>query len=149
MKRISDPTSALTGIFLVLVACLAFYLSRSLSSFTDVGLGPGFVPRAIALLQLVMGCALVLFGMTRQGEPVEGMRLRPFLVLASIAFFALSIERLGLVAALSGLILLACAAHPGTRPRDAVLLAAGTSAASVLIFVKALGLTIPVWPPGF
>jgi hypothetical protein len=138
----------LTGVFLILVALLAFYLASPLSSLTEVGLGPGYVPKMFASIQLGLGLILVLGGLLKQGEALESWQMRPLLlILASIVFFAISIERLGLVLAVTGLVLISCAANRGTTFREAVILALSSAAVSALLFVKLLGLSIAVWPP--
>jgi putative tricarboxylic transport membrane protein len=148
MGRIKDLNLVFTGIFLILVALLAFYLSAPLSSMTDVGLGPGYVPKMFAFVQLGFGALMIFNGFVQEGEPTEPWHLRPLLlVLASVAFFAFSITRMGLVVSVVGLVLISCAAHRGTTWREAVALAAGSAVVSVLLFVKLLGLTMPVWPP--
>jgi putative tricarboxylic transport membrane protein len=148
MQRIKNLNGVLTGTFLILVALFGFYLAWPLSSTSEVGLGPGYVPKLFAILQLVLGALLVADGLFEEGEAPEPWRLRPLLlVLASVAFFAMTIQRLGLVVALTGLVLISCAAHRETTFREALALAAGSVVVSALLFVKALGLVIPMWPP--
>ena len=137
----------LTGIFLILVALLALYVSWPLSSKSEVGLGPGYAPKMFALIQLVLGAVMLVHGFLQPGEAPEPWHLRPLvLILGSVAFFAISIERLGLVIALVGLVLIGCAANRGTKFREALALAIGSAVFSWLVFVKALGLTIRMWP---
>ena len=90
MNRIKDLNEVLTGIFLILVALLAFYLSWPLSSNTEVGLGPGYVPKMFAFIQLGLGAMMIVNGFLQAGEAPEPWHLRPLvLVLASVAFFAI------------------------------------------------------------
>lgn len=77
MPRIKNMNEVLTGIFLILVALLAFYLLAPLSSGTQIGLGPGFVPRLFAFIQLALGVVLVISGMVTAGEPSDAWQLRP------------------------------------------------------------------------
>jgi len=148
MNRIKDMNEVLTGIFLILVALLAFYLAWPLSSTTEVGLGPGYVPKMFAVIQFAIGVIMIVNGFVQAGEATEPWHLRPLvLILASIAFFAMTIERMGLVLALTGLVLIGCAANRDTKFREAIALAIGSVVFSVIVFVKALGLTIPLWPP--
>jgi putative tricarboxylic transport membrane protein len=138
----------LTGVFLILVALLAFYLAWPLSSTTEVGLGPGYVPKMFAIMLLALGALLIGDGFVEEGEAPERWHWRPLvLVLGSVAFFALTIERMGLVVALTGLVLISCAANRETKFYEAVALAIGSVVVSALLFVKALGLSIPMWPP--
>lgn len=148
MDRIKNMNEVLTGVFLILVALLAFYLAWPLSSSTEVGLGPGYVPKMFAFMQLGLGALMIGNGFLQEGEASEPWHLRPLvLVLASVAFFAMTIERMGLVVALTGLVLISCAANRETKFYEAVALAIGSVVVSALLFVKALGLTILLWPP--
>src|SRR4051794_11208040 len=116
MSHIKNMNGVMTGIFLILVALVAFYLSWSLSGNTEVGLGPGYVPRMLAFIQLGLGLLLIVDGFLEAGEPTERWHLRPLvLILASVAFFAVTIERLGFVIALTGLVLIGCAANRETK----------------------------------
>lgn len=147
VRLAKDINAVLTGVFLILVALLAFYLAWPLSSKTEVGLGPGFVPKMLALVQLALGAVLVVDGFLQAGEASEAWQLRPLLlILGSIAFFAATIERQGLAVALTGLVLISCLANRGTKFYEALALAFGSVIVSVLLFVKALGLSIPGWP---
>ncbi|HSV82991.1 MAG TPA: tripartite tricarboxylate transporter TctB family protein [Ramlibacter sp.] len=148
MSRPRNLNEVLTGVFLILVAICAFVLAWPLSSRTDVGMGPGFLPKTLATVLLAMGAAMAGHGL-RWGEPEapEPWHLRPIvLVLGSVAFFAASIESLGLVVALTGLVLIACAANSEARVGETLALAAGSVVVSALVFVKALGLQLALWP---
>jgi len=148
MNLSKNMNEVLTGLFLVFVALFAFYLSWPLSSGTEVGLGPGFVPRMFAFIQLVLGIVLVASGLSTAGERLEAWQARPLLlILGSITFFAVSIERMGLLISVTGLVLISCAANRDTSFRETVILAVSSAAASALLFVKLLGLSIAVFPP--
>jgi putative tricarboxylic transport membrane protein len=146
MHYIRHINHLMTGIFLILVSLLAFYLSRRLSMFTEIGLGSGFIPRMLASIQLLFGLALIASGFLSAGEPGGVWRLRPLIVLAAIVFFGITIESMGVLISVSGLVLIACAADSDVRPVEALTLAIGSAVFSTLLFVKALGLSIPVWP---
>ena len=149
MALVKNSNQVFTGVFLILVAMLAFYLAWPLGRTTEVGLGPGFVPYMFAFAQVILGGMLVMQGFRGDRQPADAWKLRPLvLVLASVAFFALSIQKMGLVVALSGLVLISCAAHQETTWREALALAIGSVVVSALVFVKALGLVIPIWPAG-
>lgn len=149
MRSIGNSNHFMTGLFLVGVSILAFYLSRQLSTFTDIGLGSGFVPRMLASAQLLLGLALIASGVLTVDDTRERWRLRPLIVLAAIVFFGMTVESLGLMISVTGLVLIACAANDEMRAVEALALAIGSAIVSALLFVKALGLSIPVWPPKF
>lgn len=149
LGKVKDANRVLTGLFLALVALLGFYLARPLSNFTDVGLGPGFAPNVFAGIQLAIGLALIAFGLVRDGEPPESWQLRPLLIIVAIVFFGMTIETMGMVIALTGLVLIACCANKSTKVIEALGLAVGTVVFSAIVFVKLLGLTMPLWPAMF
>jgi len=78
-------------------------------------------------------------------RPLAGLQWRPTAaVFGAIAFFALTIDGLGLLPATFGTGLLAALARPGTRPLRALAVAAGLTAASWVIFVVLLQLRLPL-----
>lgn len=143
---IKNVKHLMTGTFLILVAAVAIYASRQLSTFTEIGLGPGFLPRTLAGVQFVFGSALIVSGFMSVGEPIVRWPARPLLVLVAVVFFGMSLESMGMVIAVMGLVLIACTANSEMRPVEAAILAVGSAAFSAVLFVTLLGLTIPVWP---
>lgn len=78
-------------------------------------------------------------------RPLAGLQWRPTAaVFGAIAFFALTIDGLGLLPAAFGTGLLAALARPGTQPLRALAVAAGLTAASWVIFVVLLQLRLPL-----
>ena len=147
-SRIKNLNHFMTGIFLILVAIVALWAAWSLSSKTDLGIGPGYVPKVLSVAMIGLGLLLVVNGLLHDGEPTAPWHLRPLvLILSSVVFFALTIERMGLAVALTGLVLLGCAANRGTSFREAISLAVGAVVVSALLFIKALGLSMMLWPP--
>jgi hypothetical protein len=74
--------------------------------------------------------------------PVRG----PLFVCAAILLFAAVIDPLGLPLTAFITILVAAAASPETRWIESIVWAAILSVASTLLFVTALGLSLPLWP---
>ncbi|KQT02772.1 tripartite tricarboxylate transporter TctB family protein [Rhizobium sp. Leaf386] len=149
IRRSIDRGRIFIGLYLLFTAALGFYLSSSLRMTTDVGVGPGFMPKAVSLLLFLIGSALVITGLLNEdAEPPAVLKVRPLLTLFAIVFFGATIEWMGLVIALSGLVFISCLAHRGTKVIEAVSLAAFTVAFASLVFVKALGLTMHLLPLG-
>jgi putative tricarboxylic transport membrane protein len=140
-------TDVFTGLLLSAIALVALALSWHLRLGTAFRMGPGYVPQLLCYLQIALGAAVAISGLTRPGEPLETWVLRPIvLVLAGVVFFALTIERLGLVVAVTGMVVISCLANRETKVWEAVLLGAGLAAFSVLVFVTGLRLPILVLP---
>ncbi|GLK79760.1 tripartite tricarboxylate transporter TctB family protein [Methylopila turkensis] len=142
-----DLQDALFGAFLVAVAALTFYATRTLTFGSPADMGPGFMPRVLAGIAMAFGLFFVARGLSRGGEAIERPHLRPFAaVLGAIAVFALLGVKAGLAVAALAAVLVAAAGSDETRPVEAVLFAVALAVASVLLFVTALALPIPAWP---
>ena len=80
------------------------------------------------------------------GAAVERMRLRPFIgVLGGGVAFALLIDRAGILVAAMGAILGAALADRTSRWHEVASLAMLAMAFCAIVFVKLLGLNIPLW----
>jgi putative tricarboxylic transport membrane protein len=145
--RVRDLNDLFTGIFLIVVALAALELSKNLPVGTATSMGPAYVPRLMCFVQIAFGAGIVLQGFLIDGTTFEAWRLRPLLaILGSVAFFCFAIERLGLAAAVVGLVLMSTFAHRPTRWIEAVVLAVGMAVFAVVVFVGGLGLSMLVWP---
>ena len=149
MLRIRNVNDVLAGLFLIAVAMLAAALTWHLRAGSAASMGPGYLPKLLITAQVFFGVAIVAQGVWGPDDRLEPWSLRPIIwILASVAFFGVTIERLGLVVAVFGLVLLSALGHRGTRQVEPLLLAAALAAFSVLVFVQALGLPLQVWPAG-
>jgi putative tricarboxylic transport membrane protein len=114
---------------------------------TAVRMGPGYWPRLLGFLLIGLGVLIWLAEMRRAEETPASMPLRPILmILVSIIAFALAAERLGLVAAIAVSVLLSVLARPGARLAEAMILTVGLVIFSALLFVKVLGVSLPLLP---
>jgi hypothetical protein len=79
-------------------------------------------------------------------RPLAGIQWRPTVaVFAAVTFFALTVDGLGLLPATFGTGLLAALARPGTKPLRALVIAAGLTAGSWIIFVVLLQLRLALF----
>lgn len=119
----------------------------------DVGsplrMGPGFYPLALGLVLVGIGVAVVAKGFVAgEHEPIGGVDWRAMaLITGALLFFGLTVRGLGVVGALSGATLLASLARSQTRPLEALLIAVGLTVLSVLVFIVALQLRLPLIGP--
>lgn len=136
-----------------------------------LNMGPGYVPLALGGVLAALGVATVVKAYVApdpapeatssaedaaptsdRGEPREhdvderllaGLKWRPILLLtAAILFFAYTVDGLGLLPASFGAG--ALASFAGSRPLRALLISAGITAASYIIFVALLQLRLPL-----
>jgi hypothetical protein len=133
--------------FLVALGALAFALAGELSIGSAAAMGPGYVPRGLALIIMVYGLVLGVRAALAGRVAFPQIAWRPLLLIStSVALFAVLLPLAGL--ALTSLAVVICAglAAYDVRLRENAVLALGLATFAVLLFVTVLGLPIPVWP---
>jgi putative tricarboxylic transport membrane protein len=144
---IRNPLDFFGGIALVVIALVAFWAARDLAGSRGISFGPGTAPRLFAGLLAAAGAAVVVLGLVAGGGGVGRYPVRgPVLVTAAILAFAALIGPLGLALSTFIAILVAAAASPETRWREAVPFAAALTFFCTLLFRYLVGLAVPVWP---
>ena len=142
-----DLQDLLFGLFLVAVAAGTLVATRNLAVGHAADMGPGYMPRVVALALVGFGLFFSGRGLMRTRLGIAPVQLRPLLaILTSVGIFALTAERLGLAIASVLAVILASFATREGRLVETVAFAVVLSGAAVLLFVKVLGLPIPVWP---
>jgi hypothetical protein len=144
--RLNLPDLAFAA-FLIALGAFAFALASELSVGTAASMGPGYVPRALALLIMVYGLVLGARAALAGWQAFPAIALRPLLLVgASVALFALLLPIAGL--ALTSFVVVVCAGFAAydVRVRENLALAVALAAFAVGLFVAALGLPIPIWP---
>jgi hypothetical protein len=145
--RRGDLKEVAFGLFLVVLAAVAFFATAGLSVGTAADMGPGFVPRALAWVILGFGAAFCVTGLLKAAEPFPELAWRPLAaILAGIAVFALLFASQGLVIAAIGSVLVSGTAAGPVHWRRLALFGIVLAAFSALLFVKGLGLPFRVWP---
>jgi hypothetical protein len=112
-------------------------------------MGPGYIPLVLGGLLTAFGVAVVVKGfIAGEGEPVGEVPWRAIiLITAAVMFFGVTVRGLGVVGALFGASLLAALAREQTSPLIALLIAIGLTAFSVVLFIFALQLRLPLVGP--
>jgi Tripartite tricarboxylate transporter TctB family len=122
-------------------------LAYDIGSLTNMG--PGYVPLVLGLILAGLGGLIILKGFIAvEGEPIGPVDWRAVvLITASLLFFGITVRGLGVVGALFGATLLASLARSATGWREALVIAAGLTVLSVLIFIVALQLRLDLIGP--
>lgn len=127
-------------------------LGFALMSLTyDIGdsarLGPGGFPLFVGILLSGIGALVVVKAFVAEaGEPIGSVDWRALaLVGAALLFFGLTVRGLGVGGALFGASFLGAYARAQTGWKEAVLIAAGLTVLTIVIFVVALRLRVPLF----
>ena len=146
ISRLNVPDLAFAA-FLIALGVLAFALASELTVGTAAAMGPGYVPRGLALLIMVYGLALGVRSAFSGHVAFPDMAWRPlFLISASVALFAVVLPIAGLAITSLAVVICAGLASYDVRLRENAILAVALAIFAVLLFVTVLGLPIPIWP---
>jgi hypothetical protein len=146
-RRIRNPKDFYGGLALMALGLVGWWGSLDLGGSKGVYFGAGTAPRLFSGLLILIAAAVTVTGVTKDGPALGGYPIRgPVFVSAAVLIFAAMITPLGLPLTSFITILVAAAASPETRWIESILWAAALSVASTLLFVTALGLSIPIWP---
>ncbi len=97
-SAIRGPQDFVGGLVLMLVALFAFWASGDLAGQRGFSFGPGTAPRLFAGLLFLLGAAVALNGLLKDGSPLQRFAIRgPLFVTVAIVFFSFAIRLLGLI----------------------------------------------------
>jgi hypothetical protein len=144
-KAIRCSKDLWSGIIFLAMGCAAVVLGRDHPMGTAMRMGPAYFPTMLGLLLALIGLAVVLRALVRPGPAVGQFALRkPALVLGATVLFGLLLRPLGLAGALVLLVVLSARASERFRWPVALALGVGLAVGSSILFVRLLGLPIPV-----
>lgn len=131
---------------------LAFGLTaRTYEIGTALRMGPGYFPLVLGGLLVMLGVAIAaqsVVGGEERGDATTAVPWRAVVLLvAALLFFGFTVRQLGLAPALFVTVFLASMADRTARVVPALLVAASLTALSVVIFVEALQLRLPLLGP--
>jgi Tripartite tricarboxylate transporter TctB family len=145
------------ALFLVLMGALAFWLAYPLPLGSLRAMGPGMLPKSVAVIVMGLGLILLVQAVRASGPDLEKWNWRgvSFIVLG-ICLFGMAIRgfeigpvnvpSLGLVVAGPVMVLVAGRADPETRWKELIIFAILMTLLCGLMFKYALGLPIPLAP---
>lgn len=145
--RIRNAQDFYGGLGLVLFALFALWAGSDLSGIRGFQFGPGTAPRMFAILLAITGTLIMATGLVTDGPAMPRYAARgPLFIIAAILFFAFTIRPFGLVICSFCTIMIAAAASDEVRWIESVIWAAALTLFCSLLFPKALGLPLQLWP---
>jgi hypothetical protein len=140
------PKDVWAGLIYIALGGAMFWVALGYRLGTAGRMGPGYFPRVLALILVLIGIISLVRGLIVQGEPVGDLAWKPLaLISLSSVLFGLLLERAGLAVALAALVLVSASASNQFR-WDGKALAGLVAlvAFCVLVFVKGLGVPMPI-----
>lgn len=147
MIAIKNPKDFFAGLMFMATGGITLYQVNDLTFGTATDMGPGYVPTVLGWIVLVGGGLMLVRALAVGGDPIARFSPRPIgLVLGSILLFSFLIAHAGLIIAGSLATLMASAAAPDVRFREAAVWSLGLSVFCFILFSVLLGIPIQVWP---
>jgi uncharacterized membrane protein YqjE len=148
MHWIRHPKDFWAGALFIAFGTAAIAIGASYPVGTAARMGPGYFPRVLGLILVVLGLILAVRALKLTGAPLAMRNVKPLLiVLGSVLVFGLTATRLGIVAATVLLIVISSTADREFRWKEALISSAVLAALTVAAFIWGLGVQLPVWPP--
>ena len=142
---IRNPKDFLAGLIFSGVGLAAVLLGRQYSMGTATRMGPGYFPHVLGMLLAMIGILVIGRSLVLRGEPIRGLAPKPLLlILGATVLFGALLRGAGMLIALVVLVVVSAAASRLFRWEVALALAVALALFSALVFVKALGLPIPL-----
>lgn len=139
-----------TGILYIFFGSSAILFGRSFSMGTAVKMGPAYFPTILGGLLIFIGLISLIRSLLKTGTPIERFAFKGLiLVLFSTVIFGLLVRGTGLIIALPILVLVSASASQDFRWIPSILMAAGLTFFCILVFIKGLGIPLPLIGPWF
>jgi hypothetical protein len=149
--RIKSEKDFWSGLMFIAIGVAFAWGATEYDFGSPVRPGPAYFPFGLGILMALLG-ALVLFNAltaeTADGEPIGPWPFKQgALILGAVILFGLLLPRLGIALTLPLLIGVSSLASGEFHWREVLVNSLVLTLGSWAVFVKGLGLIIPVWPP--
>ena len=147
---IRNPKDFWAGVIYVAVGLAAIIIGRDYGMGTASKMGPAYFPTVLGGLLALIGLISIVRSFQRPGEPLGVFAYKgAALVLGSTVLFGVLVRGAGVVISLVVLVIMSAYASIKFRWAPSIALAIGLAVFSVLVFIKGLGIPLPLLGPWF
>lgn len=147
MPLIRHPKDFGAGVMFAGFGLAAIAIGASYPVGTAARMGPGYFPRGLGIILIVLGAILILKGLRTDGSRIQMGDIKPIaIVLGSVLLFGFTVVPLGLVLATMLLIVVSSTASHEFRWKEAVIASIVLAAFVVAVFGYGLKLQLPILP---
>jgi hypothetical protein len=140
-----NPKDFWTGLIYIAVGAAAIIIGRDYGMGTPRKMGPAFFPVILSVLLIVIGIISLVRSFMRPGTPVGRFTVRgTLLVTGATVLFGLIVRGAGMLIAMPVLVIVSAYASKHFGWRTSISLAVGITAFCILIFLKGLGIPLPI-----
>lgn len=134
-----------TGLIYIFFGSSAVLIASDYGIGTALKMGPAYFPTILGALLLLIGIISLVRSFIQPGSPIGGFTFKGLLlVIASTLVFGLIVRGAGLVIALPALVIISAYASVDFRWGPSLALAAGLTVFCILVFLKGLGVPLPI-----
>lgn len=145
---IRHPKDFWTGIIFLFFGLGAIIIGQDYEMGTAGRMGPAYFPTVLGGLLSLVGAIAVVRSLLRPGEAIGKFYVKELvIVLSAVLLFGFLMRGAGLVPAVLVIVGLSAFASPKFKLSEAALLAGGLALFAVVVFVKLLGLPMPIFGP--
>lgn len=147
--KISNRRDLWCGVMFLVLGGLLVILSQAYELGLPARMGPGFFPTTLGILMGLLGIIIAWGGLSPGAERIDletvGWR-ELLLVLLAVGVFATALPYMGMLMSVVLLIVISALASQEFRWRDTIVSAVVLVLVSELVFIRGLGLPLPIWP---
>lgn len=150
IHSLERPRDVFGGLLIAAIGVGFLAVGRELEMGSSFRMGPGYFPTILSGLLIVLGAVIAGFAMRRPAEeggvgevPWRGI----ILIVGSVLFFGLFLRSLGLAPVTLVVVLVSAWASRYAGVPSSILLAVGIAIFCTLLFIRGLGLPLPVIGP--
>jgi putative tricarboxylic transport membrane protein len=134
-----------TGIIYIFLGSIAIFIARDYAMGTAVKMGPAYFPTILSLLLVLVGIISMIRSFIVRGTPIEAFAFKGLiLVTLAVVVFGFVVRGAGLAVALPLLVIISAYASVRFNWRAIIILAGGLTIFCALVFVKGLGIPLPI-----
>jgi putative tricarboxylic transport membrane protein len=134
-----------TGLIYIFFGVSALLVAREYGMGTGARMGPGYFPTVLGALLSAIGGVAVIRSFIVPGAPIGAFAFKgAALVGIPVLMFGLIVRGAGLAVALPLLVVISASASAHFRWRPTLLIASALTIFCILVFLKGLGIPLPV-----
>jgi len=135
----------LAGLVYIFFGVSAIAIARDYNMGTAFKMGPAYFPTVLSWLLILVGTISAIRAFIVSGTPIGAISLKGLaLVTAAIVVFGFTVRGAGLAVALPLLLFISAAASVKFSWRTMLLIAVALTISCILVFVKGLGIPLPI-----
>lgn len=148
--KIKSEKDFWAGLMFVAVGVAFAWGATTYSFGSSARPGPGYFPFGLGVLMAILGALILFESLTIEvegGDKIGPWPIMPGLwILGAVTVFGFALPKLGMSVALPLLIAISSLAGGPFRWKEVLINVIVLTVGSWVIFIKGLGLTIPLWP---